>query len=221
MIRAVTAATEAKGVGSLLAAAAVALCLAACGGGGSHHEGEGSAPASRTGREFYGVISRTPSSTAPRSSVSAGAGSAPSGSTSAGDSCNRAAVLLTTGRSTTWSSPGAALPGIRVLATVYGSAIWAEPSPSTRCSARPLPGFTSFVRAAVARYGSGRTSGGSIQSCSPLCEDLFPLSLGTLPRGRDQLLRIPPDRSTVRWVVQLTGNGVAQVCPAGGQADGV
>ena len=73
---------------------------------------------------------------------------------------------------------------------------------------RPLAGE---VQAALRRYA--RTS--------------FPLSFGTLPRGQDQLLRIPPDRSTVPWVVQLTGSGVAQVCPAGrrtptgGQADGV
>jgi hypothetical protein len=61
---------------------------------------------------------------------------------------------------------------------------------------RPLAGE---VQAALRRYA--RTS--------------FPLSFGTLPRGQDQLLRIPPDRSTVPWVVQLTGSGVAQVCPAG------
>ena len=41
----------------------------------------------------------------------------------------------------------------------------------------------------------------------------FPLSLGVLPNGQDQLLRIPPDRSSVPWIFQLTGRGVAQVCP--------
>ena len=61
---------------------------------------------------------------------------------------------------------------------------------------RPLAGG---VHAALRRYA--RTS--------------FPLSLGTLSRGQDQLLRIPPDRSTVPWVVQLTGSGIAQVCSAG------
>ena len=49
---------------------------------------------------------------------------------------------------------GAALHGIRVLATVYGSATWAEPSPEYPPLGSALPGFTSFVRAAVARYGT-------------------------------------------------------------------
>jgi hypothetical protein len=66
---------------------------------------------------------------------------------------------------------------------------------------RPLAGE---VHAALRRYA--RTS--------------FPLSWGPLPKGKDQLLRIPPDRSTVPWVVQLTGSGVAQVCPAGAQPTG-
>ena len=66
---------------------------------------------------------------------------------------------------------------------------------------RPLAGG---VHAALRRYA--RTS--------------FPLSLGSLPRGQDQLLQIPPDRSTVPWFVQLTGSGVAQVCPAGAQPTG-
>src|SRR5262245_47859261 len=52
---------------------------------------------------------------------------------------------------------GAALNGIRILATVYGSATWAEPSPEYPPLGSALPGFKSFVRAAVARYGSGGT----------------------------------------------------------------
>jgi hypothetical protein len=43
----------------------------------------------------------------------------------------------------------------------------------------------------------------------------FPVSLGTLPPGKPQLLRIPPDRSSVPWTLQLTGSGEAAVCPAG------
>jgi hypothetical protein len=43
----------------------------------------------------------------------------------------------------------------------------------------------------------------------------FPVSLGTLPPGQPQLLRIPPDRSSVPWTLQLTGRGEAAVCPAG------
>jgi hypothetical protein len=61
---------------------------------------------------------------------------------------------------------------------------------------RPL---AAGVHAALRRYA--RTS--------------FPLSLGSLSRGHDQLLRIPPDRSSVPWVVQLTGSGIAQICSAG------
>jgi hypothetical protein len=45
--------------------------------------------------------------------------------------------------------------------------------------------------------------------------DTFPLSFGTIPPGRPQLLRIPPDRSSVPWTLQLTGSGQADVCPAG------
>jgi hypothetical protein len=43
----------------------------------------------------------------------------------------------------------------------------------------------------------------------------FPLSFGNLPPGRAELLRIPPDRSSVPWTLQLTGHGRATVCPAG------
>ena len=43
----------------------------------------------------------------------------------------------------------------------------------------------------------------------------FPLSFGTLPPGRPQLLQIPPDHSSVPWTLQLTGSGQAGVCPAG------
>ena len=52
---------------------------------------------------------------------------------------------------------GAAVNGIRVLATVYGSPTWAEPSPEYPPLGSALPGFASFVRAAVARYGAHGT----------------------------------------------------------------
>ena len=52
---------------------------------------------------------------------------------------------------------GAAVNGIRVLATVYGSPTWAEPTPEYPPLGSALPGFTSFVRAAVARYGADGT----------------------------------------------------------------
>ncbi len=49
---------------------------------------------------------------------------------------------------------GAARNGIRVLATVYSSPQWAEPTPEYPPLGRRLPQFEDFVRAAVRRYGS-------------------------------------------------------------------
>ena len=43
----------------------------------------------------------------------------------------------------------------------------------------------------------------------------FPVSLGSLPPGKPQLLRIPPDRSTLAWTLQLAGSGEVGVCLAG------
>ena len=42
----------------------------------------------------------------------------------------------------------------------------------------------------------------------------YPDSLGALPAGQAGLLRIPADRSSVPWTLQLTGHGTASVCPA-------
>ena len=63
----------------------------------------------------------------------------------------------TTGPTTTWWSPGRRENGIRVLATVYGSPTWAEPTPENPPLGSALPGFEAFVRAAVERYGAGGT----------------------------------------------------------------
>jgi polysaccharide biosynthesis protein PslG len=52
---------------------------------------------------------------------------------------------------------GAARNGIRVLATVYSSPTWAEPSPEYPPLGSKLPQFQDFVRAAVGRYGSDGT----------------------------------------------------------------
>jgi hypothetical protein len=49
---------------------------------------------------------------------------------------------------------GAARNGIRVLATVYSSPAWAEPTPEYPPLGTELPRFQDFVRAAVRRYGS-------------------------------------------------------------------
>src|SRR5829696_6419984 len=48
----------------------------------------------------------------------------------------------------------AARNGIRVLATVYGSAPWAEATPEYPPLGRALHGFSDFVQAAAKRYGA-------------------------------------------------------------------
>jgi hypothetical protein len=57
----------------------------------------------------------------------------------------------------------AARNGIRVLATVYGSPPWAEPTPEYPPLGPNLPKFSDFVRAAVQRYGAD----GSFWSAHP------------------------------------------------------
>jgi hypothetical protein len=42
----------------------------------------------------------------------------------------------------------------------------------------------------------------------------FPVSLGLLPRGQQELLRITRDRSTHPWSVQLVGGGPVTACRA-------
>ena len=143
------------GAGSLLAAAAAALCLAACGSGDSSDKG--GAPTPRAGREFYGVISANPfldGATLQR----LGRGGVGTLRVNFGWGL----VQPSRGARYNWSQydlevAGAALHGIRVLATVYGSPTWAEPSPEYPPLGSALPGFVSIVRAAVARYGSGGT----------------------------------------------------------------
>ena len=100
-------------------------------------------------------------------------------------------------------APGAISGGQRCL-RVNAASGPTVPVPAGGLVIRTLAGE---VNAALRRYA--RTS--------------FPLSLGPFPRGQDQLLRISPDRSAVPWILQLTGSGRAQVCPAptGNQGDGV
>ena len=52
---------------------------------------------------------------------------------------------------------GAARNGIRILATVYSSPAWAEPTPEYPPLGARLPQFQAFVRAAAQRYGSDGT----------------------------------------------------------------
>ena len=44
----------------------------------------------------------------------------------------------------------------------------------------------------------------------------FPFALGALPDGQPQLLRIPADRSSRPWTLELSGAGRATVCPKAG-----
>ena len=136
-------------IGLLLAAA-----LGGCGGGGG---GGTTEHVAGTPRSFYGVISADPFLDGP-TLARLGRGGVGTLRVNFGWGLvqpSRAAPY-------NWSRydlevAGAAVNGIRVLATVYGSAIWAEPSPEYPPLGSALPGFTSFVRAAVARYGSGGT----------------------------------------------------------------
>jgi hypothetical protein len=43
----------------------------------------------------------------------------------------------------------------------------------------------------------------------------FPIALGGLPAGRRELIRIPADRSSRPWTLELTGTGEVSVCQAG------
>jgi hypothetical protein len=130
----------------LLAAAA----LPGCGGGGG-----GSSPATPPHDGFYGVI-------APEAQPSVGLlgrlGSGGAGTVR----INLAWAYVQSGPGAPydWSHydpivAGAARSGMRVLATVYSSPVWAEPSPETPPLGAALPGFVAFVHAAAERYGSG------------------------------------------------------------------
>lgn len=134
----------------LLAAGA----LAGCGGGGG---GDTTGHVAGTPDSFYGVISAEPfldGATLER----LGRGGVGTLRVNFGWGL----VQASSGAPYNWSQydlevAGAAKNGIRVLATVYGSATWAEPSPEYPPLGSALPGFASFVRAAVARYGAGGT----------------------------------------------------------------
>lgn len=58
-------------------------------------------------------------------------------------------------------------------------------------------------------------SAGTDAALHRFASESFPVSLGPLPRGRRELLRIPPDRSPQRWTIQLSGGDAVDVCRAG------
>ncbi len=134
-------------LGLVLAAAVLAGC-----GGGS----DGSAP-SGAPRGFYGVISAEPLPGAQELArmgrgkvgtlrINLAWGSVQSGPDAPYDWSHFDDVI-----------GGAARNGIRVLATVYSSPAWAEPSPEYPPLGARLPQFEHFAGAAARRYGSNGT----------------------------------------------------------------
>jgi polysaccharide biosynthesis protein PslG len=132
----------------------VLLALAGCGGSDSGAAGDSGTNANDP---FFGVISAEPLPDAP---MLARLGRGGAGTLR----INLAWGTVQTGPNAPydWSHydpvvANAARAGVRVLATVYSSPTWAEPSPETPPLGSSLPGFRSFARAAAERYGAGGT----------------------------------------------------------------
>jgi hypothetical protein len=100
---------------------------------------------------------------------------------------------------------GAAL-GIRLVGTDVAGGLSCLTANAASSPTASVPGGGLIVRA----RGPGVTA-----ALRRYSRDSFPLSFGRLPAGRAELLRIPPDRSSAPWTLQLTGTGTAEVCPAG------
>jgi polysaccharide biosynthesis protein PslG len=127
-----------------------AACIAGCGGGSGNDDG-----GDHSKDPFYGVISAEPQ---PDGALLARIGRGGVGTLR----INLAWGAVQSGprEAYDWSHydlviGGAAINGIRVLATVYGSAGWAEPSAEYPPLGSAEPRFDAFVRAAVERYGTG------------------------------------------------------------------
>jgi hypothetical protein len=99
---------------------------------------------------------------------------------------------------------GAAL-GIRLVATNVAGGLGCLTANAASSPTASVPAGGLILRA----EGPGVTA-----ALRRYSRDSFPLSFGRLPAGRAELLRIPPDRSSVPWTLQLSGTGRAQVCPA-------
>jgi polysaccharide biosynthesis protein PslG len=151
---------------ALALSALLALLLAGCGGcggggggGGGNGGGGGAAqrPEAHPNDPFYGVISAEPQ---PGSDQLARLGDAGAGTLRV----NFAWVAVQSGPDAPydWSHydplvRGAAENGVRVLATVYSTPVWAAPTPEDPPLGRALEGFSRFTRAAVERYGDDGT----------------------------------------------------------------
>jgi polysaccharide biosynthesis protein PslG len=138
--------------GALIALPAlVALLLAGCGGGGGGTES--SSEPSQANDPFYGVISAEP---LPDGALLTRIGRGGVGTLRINLSWG--AVQSRPQADYDWGHydllmVGAASRGIRVLATVYGSPDWVEPTAEQPPLGSAQPGFDRFVRAAVERYG--------------------------------------------------------------------
>jgi len=124
--------------------------LGGCGGGGQ----SGTRSSFGAPRSFYGVISAEP---LPGAAELARMGRGRVGTLRVNLAWG--SVQSGPGARYDWSHyddvvAGAARNGIRVLATVYSSPTWAEPSPEYPPLGDRLPEFEDFARAAVRRYGS-------------------------------------------------------------------
>jgi polysaccharide biosynthesis protein PslG len=144
--------------GALVAAAVLAGCGGNDDGGDSAGERE-----ARANDPFYGVISAEP---LPDGPMLARLGHAGVGTLRVNLAWG--VVQPGPGAAYDWSHydpavAGAARNGVRVLATVYSSPTWAEPTSETPPLGRSLRGFEEFVSAAAKRYGAG----GSFWSSHP------------------------------------------------------
>lgn len=136
---------------ALALAAVIALLIAGCGGGGDGNSGR----SARANDPFYGVISAEP---LPNEDLLERIGNGGVGTLRINVSWG--AVQSAPGKPYDWGHydlaiAGAALRGIRVLATIYGSPDWVEPTAEDPPLGSAQADFDRFVRAAVERYGSG------------------------------------------------------------------
>ena len=99
---------------------------------------------------------------------------------------------------------GAAL-GIHLAAANAGTARRCLEVTASKRPTAEVPGGGFVIRA---------RGGGAVVALRRYARASFPVALGNLPPGRAELLRIPPDRSSVPWTVELSGRGRVAVCNA-------
>jgi hypothetical protein len=138
--------------GVALLALVCAAAIAGCGGGG----GGGESGSPHANDPFYGVISAEPP-TGPQLERLGQGGVGTLRVNLAWGSVQPAPHAPYNWSTYDLQIAVAAVNGMRVLATVYGSASWAEPTPEHPPLGSALPAFARFVRAAVERYGVGGT----------------------------------------------------------------